>query len=272
MCGSAGAWMRMRIRRSLARGRARAWRFSWREMTGNRHLERAATRRRRSGSSFPLVSALACFRSGGRRSARTRFSVISRHEPLFSMSNRDRQGPGRPAGQNPASASEGPAPPDGRGLMLRRRGLAHLTDPAPADPGLAQGPARNGTDRVLCIGFLPKEHPEGPAAAPAGIPSWGSVLAGTGGRSAAYAQGAIPAASARRPCRSATDAACALPISIPARIGSARRSANTDSCQSRFDMEAMKVYVKPGLTRTHVLPVPIRTPPVGRPARPPPGG
>ena len=234
MCGSAGAWMRMRIRRSLARGRARAWRFSWREMTGNRHLERAATRRRRSGSSFPLVSALACFRSGGRRSARTRFSVISRHESLLPMSNRDRQGPGRPAGQNPASASEGPAPPDGRGLMLRWRGLAHLTDPAPAYPGLTQGSARGGRDRALRIGFPPEKRLEGPAA-PAGIPSWGSVLAGTGGHSAAYAQGAIPAASARRPCRTATDAPCALPISIPVRIGSARRSASTDSCQSRFD-------------------------------------
>ena len=243
MCGSAGAWMRMRIRRSLARGRARAWRFSWREMTGNRHLERAATRRRRSGSSFPLVSALACFRSGGRRSARTRFSVISRHESLLPMSNRDRQGPGRPAGQNPASASEGPAPPDGRGLMLRWRGLAHLTDPAPAYPGLTQGSARGGRDRALRIGFPPEKRLEGPAA-PAGIPSWGSVLAGTGGRSAAYAQGAIPAASARRPCRTATDAPCALPISIPARIGSARRSASTDSCQSRFDIEAMKALAR----------------------------
>ena len=204
-CGSGDPWRAARrLWRTRGRGPGGSWRvdgrFSWREMTGNRHSERAATRRRRSGSSFPLVSALACFRSGGRRSARTRFSVISRHEPLFSMSNRDRQGPGRPAGQNPASASEGPAPPDGRGLMLRWRGRAHLTDPAPAYPGLTQGSARGGRDRALRIGFPPEKRLEGPAA-PAGIPSWGSVLAGTGGRSAAYAHGLCRSLPLRRDVR-----------------------------------------------------------------------
>ena len=38
-----------------------------------------------------------------------------------------------------------------------------------------------------------------------------------------------------------------------------------------FVLRGSPVSVKPGLTRTHVLPVLSRTPPVGRPARPPPG-
>ena len=99
-CGSGDPWRAARrLWRTRGRGPGGSWRvdgrFSWREMTGNRHSERAATRRRRSGSSFPLVSASTRFRPNGRRSARTRFSVISRHESLFSMSSQGRQGPGR---------------------------------------------------------------------------------------------------------------------------------------------------------------------------------
>ena len=99
-CGSGDPWRATRrFWKACRRGTGGSWRadgrFSWREMTENRHSERAATRRRRSDSSFPLVSALACLRSGRRRSARTRFSVISRHESLFSMSSQGRQGPGR---------------------------------------------------------------------------------------------------------------------------------------------------------------------------------
>ena len=112
--------------------------------------------------------------------------------------------------------------------------MRRMPSEAPVDPGLTQSSARNGTDRALCIGFLPEKLPEGPAATPEEIPTWGNALAGTEGRSAAYAQDAIRAASARCPRRAGIDAACVLPISSPIRTSAARNSANADSCQFSF--------------------------------------
>ncbi len=132
---------------------------------------------------------------------------------------------------------------------------------APVDPGLTQSSARNGTDRALCIGFLPEKLPEGPAATPEEIPTWGNALAGTEGRSAAYAQDAIRAASARCPRRAGIDAACVLPISSPIRTSAARNSANADSCQFWFNRkrvvfpyDACRTVPRPVVTGSAPLP------------------
>lgn len=129
-----------------------------------------------------------------------------------------------------------PRPLDGTGAS--EAPTAHLGGPTrpPADPGLAGITARNGTDRVLRIGFpridfLPEKRPEEPAALRE-TPSWENVLAEKGGHSAAYAQGAISAVSGRSPCQIGIDAACILLISNPIRTNSARGSANASSCQS----------------------------------------
>ena len=268
MCGLAGA--RARAWRLLARGRALfvagndgkpPFGKGRDETAANRPLVPPVQRISLSSVGWKAKSSNAVFRHFPPRTAvlyakpgLTQAGSARRAKP------RQRFGRPRPARRaGPHAAPVGPRPPD---------------RPGPCRPwlGAGSGPKRHGSR-------LAHRIPSGKAPRGAGGGSGGDPELGKRPRRDGRAPGGlcarplpIPAASARRPCRTATDAPCALPISIPVRIGSARRSASTDSCQSRFDIEAMKVYVKPGLTRTHVLPVPIRTPPVGRPARPPPGG
>ena len=121
----------------------------------------------------------------------------------MSLLNCRRQKPGRPAEQG--------LPALRKALSPDRRGLARRADPASADSGLTQSSARNGRDRVLCIGSPPKKRPEGSATISVEIPTWGNASVGAGRRLAPYAQGAISAVSARCPCQTGIDASSRSP-------------------------------------------------------------